>query len=187
MNMFVLICHLAVSGVGPQVFLQLGEDAMRAGDWPAASFNFKEAIKTGYLNEAGLAISYWNIHVAEDKLSNTDDSMYALLAFTVYGKDYLDSESYNDIGKKSFSLTNKLDYASTMLQAEWASRNNYSCREKIFACPISGDRMIGLFHTKIPFCKGSVVSKVSGEKEDPFLKLNIGCSNGLHETYYFIK
>ena len=55
--------------------LEMALAYLRHGDDQAASMAFQRAIDTGYLSDAGRALAYWYIHLAEKSRGSIDKSI----------------------------------------------------------------------------------------------------------------
>ncbi|KKM60736.1 hypothetical protein LCGC14_1538830 [marine sediment metagenome] len=184
MNAVLLICVMLSQN--PQEFLQSGEVALQAGNWQEASDNFYKAINTNELNIGGQAVSYWNVFISERNMNHVDKSMEALLAFIVYGSDFVTSNDPNfKMWARKFNVKLKLNYSIVLIQAVWAKRNNYSCKSKLFACYVPTEKLINVFEETIPFCGNSKDIIGAGIiNKDNIIKFEIQCRDGT-ETYYF--
>ena len=104
------------------VAFQLGRDR-RASD------SFGAAINTGSLNDAGRALAYWHIAIAERRLGNEDASADALWSFIFVAQDILDvrdvhpySVDENGDFVEHFNLEGRQAEAKGFLSAIWAKR-----------------------------------------------------------------
>lgn len=185
----VLLSMLLSAATSPQQYMQAGDEALKANNWPEVSANFQSAINTNRLNTAGMAISYWNIHIAERAMNHTDNSMDALLGFIVHGSDFLDGPSYMTYRlAKRFKMKRKLHHAIALIQATWASRNNHSCRSRDFPCYIRSIPLVDVFERTIPFCKDKELRVIKVVEDNSLLRADVTCveESGLdYENYYF--
>jgi hypothetical protein len=104
------------------VAYQLGRDR-RAAD------SFRAAINTGSLNDAGRALAYWHMALAERRLGNEDTSAEALWSFIFVAQDIIDvrdEHRYSVDGDGDFidhfNLESRQAEAKGFLAAVWARR-----------------------------------------------------------------
>lgn len=109
--------------------LELALGYLRHGDDQAASMAFQRAIDTGYLSDAGRALAYWYIHLAEKSRGSTDQSINALAGFVVLAEDLLEEASPYRYAKQDrddfiwqFDLDRRLSLARAVMSAAWAER-----------------------------------------------------------------
>jgi len=171
----------------PQPMLIAGDRAIQANNWQEASIHFNNAIDTRQLNSAGMAVAYWNIHIAESNLHHIDKDMEALLGFIVYGYDFAEAPwpSFKR-WRNEFRLERKLNHAFALMQANWANHNSYSCRSKLFACYIKTKSLIEIFERAVPFCKNRTVQSIKISDKKKIMQTNVACSDNSIETYYFV-
>lgn len=104
----------------------------RRHEWEKAIQSFFNAITNDDLNNAGKALSYWNISECWRELGNEDQIINALFMFIITAQDVLDeydTRRYTvtldgDFVKK-FDLTGKLNYARSYINFTWITRSNY--------------------------------------------------------------
>ena len=186
MHAILLAMMLVSAPLDPQECIVAGGRALEHHQWQEASMHFNNAIDSGYLNDVNMAISYWNIHIAEVNLGNVDKDMEALLGFIVWCRA-LDESPWPlmQAWKKKFKLKYKSLLAHIMMQAEWANRNSYSCRSELFSCYVANKGLIRILE-KNTFCRGLGVKRVFVPGNKRILRANITCSDDSKETYYFI-
>lgn len=100
-------------------------------EWMNAIESFLNAISSGDLNNAGKALSYWNIAECWGKLGNEDQVIGALFNFTLVAQAVLEERdvirytvtSDGDFVEK-FDLVGKLDFARAYINYTWAIRSN---------------------------------------------------------------
>ena len=116
--------ELGASALLERAFLayQLGRDR-RAAD------SFAAAINTGSLNDAGRALAYWHMALAERRLGEEDRSAEALWSFIFVAEEILevrDVHPYSVDGDGDFvdhfNLESRLAEAKGFLAAIWARR-----------------------------------------------------------------
>ncbi len=109
--------------------LEMALAYLRHGDDQAASMAFQRAIDTGYLSDAGRALAYWYIHLAEKSRGSIDKSINALTGFVVLAEDLLEEASpyrYASQDREDFiwqfDLDRRLSLARAVMSATWAER-----------------------------------------------------------------
>ena len=109
--------------------LEMALAYLRHGDDQAASIAFQRAIDTGYLSDAGRALAYWYIHLAEKSRGSIDKSINALTGFVVLAEDLLEEASpyrYANQDREDFiwqfDLDRRLSLARAVMSATWAER-----------------------------------------------------------------
>ncbi|MHA2280010.1 MAG: hypothetical protein ACXAC5_03915 [Promethearchaeota archaeon] len=96
-----------------------------------AAENFRKAIGTGNLNDAGRALAYWHMGLCWTELNEEDNTMDALFSFVMVAQDILDireirqyavAEGEDFVGH--FKLMQKLAWARAYINFTWASRGS---------------------------------------------------------------
>ena len=115
----------------PGVLLEQGLYHFSSEEHEPASEAFRAAISTGRLNDAGRALAYWHIFIAEQRLGETDRSSEALGSFVVVAEDIIGTRdevryAVSDAGDfvDRFDLPGKLERGRAILSATWANRAN---------------------------------------------------------------
>lgn len=97
--------------------------------WSKAANTFRLAIKTGRLNDMGLAVAWWYIGLGKQFDKHDDEAAEAFFFFTVTASDVLNPTDWehNPIPKdekfiEGFELLYKLDYASKYINMLWKHR-----------------------------------------------------------------
>ena len=166
-----------------------GQSSMDKGDWGSASKSYRKALSYNLYNDWGSQYIYWQIYVAESNLKNIDESLAALTGFVVFGEAVLNDPRYkNEV--KEFDLAEKLKASKVFIAAVWASRNEYSCREEMFSCPIYEKQHIQIYKEYLPFCEktnSNYFSIITNENKKT-LKVNAHCKTKhgkVIKQYYF--
>lgn len=168
------------------LYLAKGEAQMASQQWEGAVDSFEKAIATGQLWGPSIAMAYWNLFFANDRLQNIDNAAESLLGFMVHSEDFMwrirNRESHpGHSWYKTFNVKKRIAFANVVLQAMWASRSNTACRSKLFACVVEETNYISEFQKRIPFCSNNI----NHTKNDNFIKVNVECPKG-REEYYFV-
>jgi len=189
MNAIFVVMLMVSADLNTQEHIQAGDIALQTNNWAEASINFQAALDSGELNIIGRAICYWNVHLAENNLGNTNKDMAALLGFIVYGSDYLRSQqSLPKWFEDGLLLKQKLSIAIALIQATWAAKNSYSCRSKIFSCYVKSKRYIDIFEKTIPFCMKDEVLNIKIIDHNTTFETDVVCGSktkDYHKKYYF--
>lgn len=132
-----------------------------------ASAAFRAAIGTDNLNDAGRALAYWHIYMAERSEGNSNGSADALASFVVVAEDVIevrDSLRYAvDEGGDfvdRFALKYRLSRARAELAAAWADRASYFGRSERHAIRIQDRNEIHFFVEMAPPCADSMSREI---------------------------
>lgn len=95
-------------------------------EYAASAKTFAASIGTNNLNEAGRALAYWHIYLAEKRLNHEDKSTEALASFATVAQELMEQrgEKYGQSADfiERFSLDARLSRARAILSATWAKR-----------------------------------------------------------------
>ena len=186
-----------------------GEDAASAGALLKRAFEyfkqdqnamaaatFRAAIHTGSLNDAGRALAYWHIYVAEQSLGDTDRGVDALSSFVVVAQDvievreqmrYAEDESGDFVDR--FDLKRRLARARAMLSVAWAAHANEFGRSAIQPVPVHSLAEKNYFLEMAPPCghasKQASVAPNDSASSASVERVNLTCDGGERTSYYF--
>lgn len=139
--------------------LERGFAAIRATDSAAAAKAFSGAVGTGKLNDAGRAVAYWHIHIAEESLAHPDASAEALASFLAVAQDIIGERrerryAADDSGDfvDHFSLVERVTRARAALSAIWADKAPGFGRSASRPVPIESPEEIPYFIELAPPC-----------------------------------
>jgi len=114
----------SAGGLLERAFAQFNRD-----DYKASSKTFTLAIGTNNLNEAGRALAYWHIYLAEKRLSREDLATEALASFCEVGEEIMEARDNSRYAMTTasdfierFNLDTRLSRARAILSATWAKR-----------------------------------------------------------------
>ncbi len=107
----------SAGGLLERAFAQFNRD-----QYAASAKTFWRSIGTNNLNEAGRALAYWHIYLAEKRLSHEDKSTEALASFTTVAQELMESRGASGDFIERFSLDARLSRARAILSATWAKR-----------------------------------------------------------------
>jgi hypothetical protein len=166
----------------------------------AAADTFKSAIATGNLNDAGRALAYWHIFVAEEAMGNRNASSDALSSFVVVAQDvmeirerlrYAEDDSGDFVDR--FDLKRRLARARALLSVAWAYHTNWFGRSTTAPVPVHSTAEMNYFLELAPPCarshdrkvQASIAHPVAGESTS-MSEVDLSC-DGSHDktSYYF--
>lgn len=186
-NYLILSTLLSLSGAQN---IELGEEELQKGNWERAIFFFKEALSSD-LGPPANAACYWSMYIAYDQLNKPDDAADSLFMFVGTVEFFNEFLSEAPVGHPGFiwysraGIKDKTLYAKAILDVYWMRKNNYYCRNELYSCSIPFQKMVGLYATKLPFCKGKGMTNVRIVRESPKLIIGADCLGGSTEEYYF--
>ena len=141
------------------LLLQQGLAYFRRARNAAAARCFARAIGTGHLNEAGRALAYWHIFVAERTGGRMDESHEALASFVVVAENVLrlrddDRFAQDHTGDfvDRFDLRRRLAQGRAVLSAAWADRSRYFGRSAGNPVPVHDRDELRYFLDLVPTC-----------------------------------
>jgi hypothetical protein len=165
-------------------------------DSPAVT-TFYAAIGTGSLNDAGRALAYWHIFVAQQHLGHEDGAADALGSFVVVAQDVLDEadqarnkEEGADEFVVRFDLRRRLSRARATLSAVWASHSNLFGRRVNQPVLVHNDVEKDYFLQLAMPCAHSQVRQTVGQNGvvGPLVEeVNVRCgeAQSVQQSYYF--
>lgn len=110
--------------------LEVALGFLKSGNDEVAADAFTRAISTGYLSDAGRALAYWYIHLAQKSQGSQDASIDALASFVVLAQDLIaHSNGYQFAGGQpddfitQFDLTRRLSLARAVMSSNWSRRS----------------------------------------------------------------
>jgi hypothetical protein len=144
----------SAAGLLERAFVHFQEDRHAA-----AAQAFRAAINTGNLNDAGRALAYWHIFLAESMLDHQDDGAEALSSFIVVGQDVVDARntmryavtSSGDFVER-FDLNDRLSRARALLSAAWAERMPQFGRSADEPVPVMNESELVYFLASVGAC-----------------------------------
>jgi hypothetical protein len=139
--------------------LERGFAHFRQDQARAAGDSFRAAINTGHLNDAGRALAYWHIYLAERSSGNLEGGADALSSFIVVGQDVLEvrgntkyAVDENGDFVERFDLERRLARARAILSATWAAKVPKFGRTQTHPVPIVDSSEIEYFLEAAPAC-----------------------------------
>jgi hypothetical protein len=129
-------------------------------DQPAdARQAFTAAIATGNLNDAGRAVAYWHIFLANQQQGDVDGGAEALNAFLVAAQDLLDERGTRGVAATSsgdfvdrFDLERRMARARAVLSAVWAAKVLAYGRSAAYPVVVKDETELGYFLELAPPC-----------------------------------
>jgi hypothetical protein len=177
----------------PGILLERGLRHFSSSENAPASAAFQAAISTGRLNDAGRALAYWHIFVAEQRAGDVDDSTNALQSFVAVAEEILEardevryavSESGDFVDR--FEVEDKLDRGRAILSATWAGRNANFGRTAERPVPIHTPSELTYFLELASPCTSEGQRSVSRRALQPNLEqVTLSCASVGSVEYYF--
>lgn len=158
---------------------------------------FRAAIATGNLNDAGRALAYWHIFVAEQSDGHTDRAAEALAGFEVIAQDVLDireqlkyAEDDNGDFVDRFDVKRRLARARAILSANWAGRVVWFGRSAQSPVPIHNSTEMNYFLELAPPCARAAdrhIENVPPSVLSDVAQVQLFCNAGLGKASYFFQ
>lgn len=158
-----------------------------------AAATFRAAVNTGNLNDAGRALAYWHIYVAEESIGDTDRGVDALASFVVVAQDviemreqmrYAEDDSGDFVDR--FDLKRRLTRARAMMSVAWAAHANEFGRSEGQPVPVHSLAEKNYFLEMAPPCghssKGTAAASPTSAGVE---QVNLTCDGGERTSYYF--
>ena len=142
-------------------------------DEPAlAGAAFRAAVGTGSLNDAGRALAYWHIYLAERRQGHTELGADALESFVAAGQELLDSrgsagfilQGAADFVER-FELDRRMTRARALLSALWADRVATFGRSPARPVPVRSDSEVHDFLEHAPPCANATDRQTTREPD----------------------
>ena len=129
-------------------------------DKPAlAGASFRAAIATGNLNDAGRALAYWHVYLAERTQGHTELGADALESFLAAGQEVMDARESPLFSMQGgadfverFDLDRRMTRARALLSAVWAARIATFGRSANRPVPVRSDSEVEDFLEHAPPC-----------------------------------
>lgn len=185
-----LILSTLLSLTGAQ-YIELGEEELQKGRWENAIAHFKEALSSD-LGPPANATCYWDMYLAYEQLNKPDDAAESLFMFISTVNFFNEFLQEAPVGHPGFiwiaraGIKDKVLYAKSALDVYWMRKNDYYCRTELYSCTIPFPKMVGLYASRLPFCKGRGMTNIRIIKETPNLIVGADCLGGSTEKYYFL-
>lgn len=181
-------------GATAGALLELALGQFRGGNNYDASRAFNRAIETGRLNDAGRALAYWHIFIADRQVGEIDRSTDALASFIVVGEDifairesmrYAVDES-GDFADR-FGLADKLDQARALISAAWSNRRPAFGHSENIPVRVQSDEEVEYFLGFASPCSNTVLRSVSRRPvNDSMEQITLSCGEiGDEVEFYF--
>ena len=177
--------------------LKRGFDFFSADKNQEAADMFRAAVATGNLNDAGRALAYWHIYVAEQSMAHVDIAADALEAFVVVSQDVLEIRGQlkyaeDDSGDfvDRFDLKRRLARARATLSADWAGHVGIFGRSSRNPVPIHSVTEMNYFLELAPPCaQANDRSVAAGPQQSGAAgvsEVDMSCNAGAGKvSYYF--
>jgi hypothetical protein len=179
-------------------YLELGFLSFQRNDNRQAVLGFMAAIATGDLNDAGRALAYWHIAIAEQRLNDEDRTAEAFMSFVLVGEDVLDARATHPYALNNgtdfvdqFNLTNRMSEARGFLSAAWARRVDDFGRTLDAPVMVRSELEAEAFVNFAPPCADAVEKEVTREvlasvETARVERVNISCEMGDEAERFFL-
>lgn len=190
----------ADSNEGAAGRLGLAFQLLSAGHHQAASSQFQSAIDTGELNDAGRALAYWHIALAQTAIGDASHAQDALQGFVVVSVDLLaQSQSVPEASDPSsdfvtrFDLRRRVARARAELSAAWAEHTSSFGRSLTTPVPVHSDAEMHYFLELAPPCPPGHARRAFQARLTPaqasagLSQVQLSCDGSQVEAeYYFV-
>lgn len=169
-------------------------------DKPAlAGASFRAAIATGSLNDAGRALAYWHVYLAERTQGHTELGADALASFLAAGQEVMDAREsplFSTQGGSDFverfDLDRRMTRARALLSAVWAARIATFGRSADRPVPVRSDAEVDDFLEHAPPCAGAPDRQLSrqpavGEGDTTLEHVTLRCHEKRDSTDYWFE
>jgi len=136
---------------------------LRSGDSASAAEAFQAAVNTDYLSDAGRAVAYWYIHLAEKAQGHEGSSIDALASFVVLSEDLLDERDAYSVGQNGtqefinqFDLRRRLSLARAVMSATWSQKASQYGRTSQDPIPVHDHAEVSYFIELVSPCPNRV-------------------------------
>jgi hypothetical protein len=178
--------------------LGLAFQLLGAGHHQAASTQFQSAIDTGELNDAGRALAYWHIALAQTAIGASGYAQDALQSFVVVSVELLaidpnlsqDAVATSDFVTR-FDLRRRLARARAELSAAWAEHTNSFGRSMAAPVPVHNDTEMHYFLELAPPCPPGHARRAFQARLSPaqtsqgLSQVQLSCDGSKLEAEYF--
>lgn len=178
--------------------LGLAFQLLGAGHHQAASTQFQAAIDTGELNDAGRALAYWHIALAQTAMGAPAHAQDALQSFVVISVDLLaapqgmasGADGANDFVTR-FDLRRRVARARAELSAAWAEHTTGFGRSLMAPVPIHNETEMHYFLELAPPCppghaRRAFQARLSAAQTSQGLsQVQLSCDGSQIEAEYF--
>ncbi len=182
----------SAGGLLERAFAQFNRD-----DYRGAARSFSASIATNNLNEAGRALAYWHIYLAEKRLGQEDKSTEALSSFTQVAQEMLElrdeggSASGNDFIDR-FALDTRLSRARAILSVTWAKRMPSYGKTAAEAVPVFDEAEADYFVEIAPPCSDAKKKQtdkhtVAQSNGHTLQKVTVFCDGQRNGTDYYLE
>ena len=184
--------------LGAAIYLERALDALRDEQPAYATAALRAALATGDLNDAGRALTYWYLYVAEETQGNRRASHDALNDFVVVAETVLalrDSVRFAQSGGSDFverfDLAGRLARGRALLNLAWAEAHQQFGRSAQEPVPVQSEAEVAYFLELSPACpkpleRRVVQSHYLNGAQASVQQVDFRCrSESAWTTYYF--
>ncbi len=177
----------SAGGLLERAFAQFNRD-----QYAASAKTFWRSIGTNNLNEAGRALAYWHIYLAEKRMNHEDKSTEALASFTTVAQELMESRGSSGDFIERFSLDARLSRARAILSATWAKRVPGYGRSAGEAVPVFDQTEADYFAEIAPPCASAKRRQtdkhtMAGRAGNELQKVTIYCEGQRNGTDYYLE
>jgi hypothetical protein len=174
--------------------------ALRDARGPFATAALHAALATGELNDAGRALAYWYIYVAEEMQECSSRSHDALSDFVAIAQNVLALQKHARVADSGgsdfverFDLHGRLARGRALLNLAWADRHEQFGRSAEAPIPIQSEEELRYFVELTPACahplerKTSAVVPQASEVADDVGQVEFFCGGLPSKTTFFFE
>lgn len=181
-----------------ETLLGEGFAALRAQRPAAASYALRAALATQDLSDAGRALAYWHIYVAEQAMGAQGHANAALADFIAVGDTVLSStEPQNRANTRAFAehfdLQGRLARGRATQSLAWSRLTPGFGHSKAIPVPVSSEAELHHFIALAPPCAGAshrVVTQGRAGRDElghPISQVTLSCAGAAAPVHYFFK
>ena len=155
---------------GPGKLLEQGLVLFQSRAFRTSAMAFNAAIATDRLNDAGRALAYWHVFVAQRSLGETDLANDALSSFVILGYDLMEARDHTPYAAgfvERFMLSEKIAQARAIMSATWAERTIGFGRSSDLPVPVRSINELLYFLDMVAPCHESAERIIQRQKTGP--------------------
>jgi len=189
--MISILFSIMINISSPGFILDEAEALIENGKIDQSIELLESALKTTEFNTFARTEIYWSLYMSYDYIGKYDQAADKLLMFIESSnsiKEAAESELDTKIQffiEKSRLIT-RTEYAKSLMEIYWSKYNINNCKTAMFHCALPDDKLIGLYHIRMPFC-GDPKKVISINKtiNNYLTNIDVLCENKEIEKYYF--
>lgn len=181
------------------MYLERALDALRDGQPGYASAALHAALSTGELNDAGRALAYWYIYVADTMQGQAQSSHDALADFVAISDSVLATREHVRFAESGgtdfvdrFDLVGRLARGRALLNLAWAEGHAAFGRSADVPVPVRSEEELAYFVELTPACSHPLERKTSqmktvGGNNASLRQVDFRCGNQMSDTTFFFE